>query len=155
MNLLVISAVKLSLNRPASSPLLWDSANADFAVATSAVRSRVGIMQTQFLFLVVSALVGFMAYTSIPGLIRIQSAEAAPVSSPVGTEGGGFVCAAGCALVAESIDLVGEPALDAGRSGRRSVVSSGIAAAAVERVETRWWESQAAGAVVGDAVAWD
>jgi hypothetical protein len=112
-------------------------------------------MQTQFLFLVVSALVGFMSYASIPGLIRIQSAEAAPVSSPVGAEGGGFVCAAGGALVAESVDLVGEPALDAGRSGRRSVVSSGIAAAAVEGVETRWWESQATGAVVGDAVSWD
>jgi hypothetical protein len=88
MHLLVISVVKLSLNRPASSPLFWNSANADFAVTTSTVWSRIGILQTQFLFFIVAAVVGFVAYARIPGLIRIQCAETAPVSSPVGAEGG-------------------------------------------------------------------
>lgn len=95
-----------------------------------------------------------MAYASIPGLVRIQCAEAAPVSPPVGAEGGRFVCTAGCALVAEGVDLVDEPALDSGRSGRRGVVSGGIVAATVEGVEARWWESQATGAVVGEAGLW-
>ena len=88
VHLFVIPAVKLSLNRPAASPLFRDPTNSDFAVATSTVGSRVGIVQAELLLFVVSALVGFMSYTSIPGLIRIQCAEAAPVSPSVGTEGG-------------------------------------------------------------------
>jgi hypothetical protein len=154
MHLFIISAVKLPLDRPASSPLFRDATNSDFAIATSAVGPRVGVVQAKLLFFVVSALVGFVAYTSIPGLVRIQCAEAAPVSSPVGAEGGGFVCTAGCALVAESVDLVGEPALDSGRSRRRSVVSGGVVAATVEGVEAGWWESQATGAIVGEAGLW-
>jgi len=88
MHLFVISVVKLPLNRPTSPPLFWNSANADFAVSTSAVRSRVGVLQTQFLFFVVPAVVGFVAYAGIPGLVWVQCAEAASVSSPVGAEGG-------------------------------------------------------------------
>lgn len=34
------------------------------------------------------------------------------------------------------------------------MVSGGIVAATVEGVEARWWESQATGAVVGEAGLW-
>jgi hypothetical protein len=142
VNLFVVPAVEFPLNRPAPPSLFWDPANAYFAVASSAIGSRIGVLQTQFLLLVVAAgLIGFMSHTSVPRFIRIQRSKATPVASPAGAERCRLVSSASCALVAESVKFISEPALDSGRSGCRYVVGSGIVARTVEWVEVGWWKS--------------
>lgn len=93
------------------------------------------------MLLVVTSVIGFISYASIPCFIRIQCAEAAPVPSPVCAKGCGFVGTASGALVAESIEFVGDPALDARRSGSRGAVGSRVLGAPVEGIEVRWWET--------------
>jgi hypothetical protein len=142
VNLFVVPIVEFSLDRATPSSLFRDPTNAYFAVASSAIRSRIGVLQTQFLLLVVAAsLVGFMSHTSVPRFIRVQSSKATPVASPAGAERCRLVSTAGCALIAESVEFVGEPALDSGGSGCGYVVSSGIVTRAIERVEIGWWKS--------------
>jgi hypothetical protein len=142
VNLFVVPVVEFPLNRPAPPSLFWDSANAYFAVASSAVRSGIGILQTQFLLLVVAAsLVGFMSHTSVPRFIRVQCSKATPVTSPAGAEGRRLVSTASCALVAESVEFISKPALDSGGSRCGYVVGSGIVTGTVEWVEIGWWKS--------------
>jgi hypothetical protein len=148
MHLLIIPTIQLPLNRPTASPLLRDPPNTNtsstLAVSAPAIRSRVRVLQSQFLLLVVSSLIGLVAYTRIPRFIRVQSAEPAPIPPSVRAEGGRLVCAAGRALVAQRVPFVGDPACDAGRRGRGGVVGGWVVAAgggAIEGVEAGWWEA--------------
>jgi hypothetical protein len=145
MNLLIVTTVQLPLNRATASPLLRNptNSNSTLAVPAPTIRSRVRVLQSQLLLLVVTRLIGLVAYTRIPRLVRVQSAETAPIPPSVRAEGSRLVCAAGRALVAQRVPFVGDPALNAGWRGRGSVIGGWVVAAggAIEGVETGWWEA--------------
>jgi hypothetical protein len=146
MHLLIIPTIQLSLNRTTAPSLLRNptNSNSTLSIAAPAIRSRVRVLQSQLLLLVVSRLIGLVAYTRIPRFIRVQSAEPAPIPPSVRAEGGRLVCAAGRALVAQRVPFVGDPACDAGGRGRGCMVGGWVVAAgggAIEGVEAGWWEA--------------
>jgi len=145
VHFLVVPAIQLALNRATATSLLRNTTNTNthLAVAASAVRTRVRVLQPKFLLLVVPRLIGLVAYASVPGLVGIQSAESTPIPPSVRAERSRLVCAAGRALVAQGVPFVGDPTLDSGGRGRRSVIGGWIVAAggAIKGVETGWWKT--------------
>lgn len=71
VNFFIVSVIELPLPGLASTSGLWNSSNTDLAVASSAIRTRVGILQAQLLLFVVSSVVCFVSYTSIPSFIGV------------------------------------------------------------------------------------
>jgi hypothetical protein len=143
VNLLIIPAIQLALNRATAPSLLRNptNSNSNLAVSAPTIRSRVRVLHPKLLLLVVPRLIGLVAYTSVPGLVRVQSTKTAPITPSVRAERSRLVCAAGRALVAQRIPFVGDPALDAGGRGCGCVVGGWVVAGAVEGVETGRWKT--------------
>lgn len=148
VHFLIVPVIKLPLPRLTASSRLRDPPNAHLPVPASTVRSRIGILQSQLLLLVV-AVVGFISHASVPRLVGVQSAESASIpSSSLGSVGCRLVGSACCALVAQSVPFVENPALDSAGGGRGRAVRCRVAVGAVEGVEVGGWEAEAARAVV-------
>jgi hypothetical protein len=143
VHFLVVTVIQLALNRATAPSLLRDptNSNANLTVTTPAIGPRVRILHPKFLLLVVSRLISLVAHTSVPRLVRVQSAEPTPIPPSVRAERSRLVCASCRALVAQRVPFVGDPALDSGGRGRGSVVGRWVVARAVEGVETGWWEA--------------
>lgn len=148
VHFLIVPVIQLPLSRLTASSRLRDASNAHLPIPASTVRSRIGILQSQLLLLVV-AVVSFISHASVPRLVGIQSAKSASIPPPsLGSVGCRLVGSACGALVAQSVPFVENPTLDSAGGGRGCAVSCWVAVGAVEGVEVGGWEAEAARAVV-------
>jgi len=146
----VVKGVGIESSRVTAPSTILVSSRSIGAVAIRACRpSGTATMKAELLLLIVSAravVISFVAYASIPCLVRVEWAKPAPallVSASLG------------ALVAgssETAELVAEPATDTARCRRGHAVGRLLIIARewIVRRQSRWWEPESACAQLGE-----